>query len=75
MNSISESLFPPVSVVLRFLAGTGEADRFLLAGEEDSDFWDPWLANMAAIPSFRCDIGSMNVADSLPTFPTSGDTG
>jgi hypothetical protein len=64
-----------VIVLLGFLAGGGETDRFLLTGEDGFDVRDPWFANMAMIPSFRSDIGSMNVDDSLPTFPTSGDTG
>jgi hypothetical protein len=63
--------------ILGFFVGVegGEADRLLLTGEEDFDLWDPWLANMASIPPFRLDTGSMNVGDSLPTLPTSGDTG
>ena len=60
---------------LSFLVG-GEIDRFLLANREEVlDLRDPWLVNMATIPSSRSDIGLMNVGDSLPTFPTSGDTG
>lgn len=74
MSSISEKLSSFAIVVLGFFAGGREADRLLLSGE-DFDLWNPWLANMASIPSFRLDIGSMNVGDSLPTFPTSGLTG
>lgn len=70
-NSTLSSL---MILVLDFLTG-GERDRFLLAGEDGLFFRDPWLLNMAMIPSFRSDIGSMNVGDSLPTFPTSGDMG
>jgi hypothetical protein len=33
-----------------------------------------WLLNIAAIPSLRSEIGSMNLESSLPTFPTSFDT-
>ena len=46
--------------------GVGDS-RFRLAGEFAAE-------NMARMPSFLCEMGSMNVFDSFPTFPTSFGT-
>ena len=54
---------------LRLLAGLK-----VFAGEAEDAGFAFCLANIASIPSFRCWIGSMKVADSFPTFPTSVGT-
>lgn len=87
IGSGDERCLPRAFCERRDAAGLGEdggdGSRFRLAGDVGvevrpfcgDDCVSFCLKKAAWMPSLRCATGSMNVAESLPTFPTSWSTG
>ena len=61
-------------VALSGVGGKEVGDELRLRFAEGSTCFDLCLANIAMIPSLRSAMGSMNLADSVPTLPISFGT-